>query len=184
MSLKSYNFRQKIDLVSVENNSIVTIVSAISALIAAVVATIGLFRLKKTEELRGFEAVYRDIARGLKEYRLLEAESPRDIEEQEQEHESKLRVLYSEFLADVSWLCYLIRHGQIEDETLVGSLRDQIIDWYFGFVERRPLDFLNLNVFPDFQILANRFIYDNLLGVKRHWYTKVKYAISRKNYYY
>lgn len=158
--------------------------------IGVIVASIGLiftglsfYKFGKIEELRGFEAIYGDIARGLKEQRLLEAESPKRIEEQEQERQRKVDVLTSEFLADVSWLCYLIRHGQVNDETLVGSLKDQIINWYDGFAERRPEDVVNMDVFPDFQILATRFIYDKELGVQKDWYSKIKYAISHKYYY-
>lgn len=163
---------------------IVAIIATLAAVGGLIFTGVSFIRLGKTEEVRGFEGVYRDIARGLKEYRLLEAESPRSDKKQEEERQRKLEVLNSEFLADVSWLCYLIRHGQIKDETLVRSLKDQIIDWYYGFAERRPMDVNISGVFADFQILALRFIYDKELGVKRHCYTNFKYTILRKNYYY
>jgi hypothetical protein len=161
----------------------VSVVSAVSGSAAAMVAGIALRynalsfnRLRKTEESRAkgeelkvFEGVYRDIARGLKEYRLLKAEirpqsvnidytKQREQTEEEKVRLEKLRVLNSEFLADVTWLCWLIRHGQIKDDAIIRTVKDQIIDWYLGFAERRPSDVGNWEVFADFQYLAQQYI--------------------------
>jgi len=93
----------------------VTTVSVISGLVATVVAAIALRynamsfdRLKKaedlrerTEELRTLEGIYRDIARNLKDFRLLEAESPK-VGEEENTRQRKLEVMLSETFADIN----------------------------------------------------------------------------------
>ena len=63
----------------------------------------------------------------------------------------KLDVLLDEFFADVNWLCFLILHDKIKDDTLVNAFTDQILDWYHLFEEHRPDKVLNMESYPDFQ---------------------------------
>jgi hypothetical protein len=177
------------------------VISAIAGSIATVVATGGLIynarsftRLRKADEsreraeqLRALEGINREIARGMKEYRLLDAEStkdkslkldylkPAEKEEEEKIRSEKLKVLLSENFADISWLCFLFRHDIIKDKTLVNAFKDSIVDWYGFFALKRPDDVGNLEVFPDFQILAQQYILEKEPGIpKKHWNTKLK----------
>lgn len=126
---------------------------ATGAAVGALVYTgLSFNRLRKTEELKFTEAIYRDIARGMKEHNLLEAESPKPGEE-ELVYSRKLTVLLSETFSDINWLCFLIRHGRIKDGTLVNAFKDSIIDWYHIFEERMPEKVSNMESYPDFKIL-------------------------------
>lgn len=144
----------------------------IIALIAVSVASIGLiftawsfYRLGKTEQLRVLEGIYREIARGLKEFRLLDAESPK-IGEEEKVRQKKLNVLLSEEFADINWLCFLIRNGKIKDRTLVNAFENPILDWSYFFEQRMPNKVHDDSLFPDFKILYRK------LRHERHKETK------------
>lgn len=160
------------------------VISAIAGSIAAVVASGGLIynarsfatlrkadeSREKAEELRVLEGIYREIAHGMKEYRLLESESqetgslnPNYLKQPEKEEEEnirseKMKVLLSENFSDISWLCFLIRHDIIKSDILVNAFKDSIVNWFKFFALERPDDVNDLEVFPDFQILAQQYI--------------------------
>lgn len=162
------------------------VIGAIAGLIAAGVASGGLIynarsfsRMRKAdesrekaEELRVLEGVYREIGHGMKEYRLLEAESQEAVslnpdylkqpekEEEEKIRSEKMKVLLSENFSDISWLCFLIRHQIIKNVILVNAFKDSIVSWYGFFAFKRPDDVNDLEVFPDFQILAQQYIHE------------------------
>ncbi len=170
------------------------------ALIASLAAVGGLIfagfsfrRLGKTEELKLVEGAYRDIARSLKEYNLINAESP--VPAETEAHSRKEQFLLTEFFSDLNWLCYLIRHGQIKDDELINAFRGQIITWYVFFEKSEDAEVVkNVTSYPDFKILYLQMkleIEKEIAFIKKHPHiTKfkklmryIKAKLKRRRYY-
>jgi hypothetical protein len=132
---------------------IITFVALLIPTVGLIFTGISFWRLGKTEELRTLELINKDIAHSLKEYNLIEAETPAPTEKEV--HSYKMQYLLIDFFVDLNWLCYLFRHGQIKDKTLINAFRGQIITWYEDlFLKRMDKERIENRIsFPDFKIL-------------------------------
>lgn len=93
---------------------------------------------------------------GLKKHNLLDAEDPKD--EEKEVHSSKLRALNLNSFDDINWLCYLIRHGQINDDKLIMAYKNQIIMWYLKFKKTLPDKFDKEGSYEELKSLSQDFI--------------------------
>jgi hypothetical protein len=140
------------------NKKLVSLIAEIGVTVAAIGLIFtgwSFYRLGKTEELRSVEAIYRDIVRNLKEFRLLEAESPKA--EELIVHTKKLQVMLSETFADINWLCILILKGRIKDLSLINVFKNAIIDWSYVFEERMSEKVNDNKIFTEFKILYRKY---------------------------
>lgn len=134
-------------------NTVVSIVVACSGIATAIALffTIGSFlRIRKTEEIRLAESVFKDIRALQKDLSDINAVTGDDIR--------RKNSWRSQFFNTLEWLSFLINEKKIKDKKVINFYQPAIIEWYEKVFEKHMGDAVHdPKEFPEFKKLYDKF---------------------------
>ena len=112
-------------------------------------------RVRKTEQVRLAESVFKDIRTLEKDLDIIKASSVNS--ESPEEHEKRLNSWRSRFCNTLEWFSFLVNQKEIKDKKLKAFFADAVIDWYSNiFLTQMGTATADPKQFPEFKKLYRK----------------------------